>query len=75
VAAEEALQNVARFFEIIRAQSDLLPDDRVVFVARHLQTLIDAGDDPATAEVDPEAEAVAVLTVHKAKAWSSRWSS
>jgi len=67
VAAEESLQNIARFFEIIRAQSDLLPDDRVVFVARHLQTLIDAGDDPATAEVDPDAEAVAVLTVHKAK--------
>ncbi len=67
VAAEESLQNIARFFEIIRSQSDLLPDDRVVFVARHLQTLIDAGDDPATAEVDPDAEAVAVLTVHKAK--------
>jgi DNA helicase II / ATP-dependent DNA helicase PcrA len=67
IAAEESLQNIARFFEIIRAQSDLLPDDRIVFVARHLQTLIDAGDDPATAEVDPDAEAVAVLTVHKAK--------
>jgi DNA helicase-2/ATP-dependent DNA helicase PcrA len=67
IAAEESLQNIARFFEIIRAQTDLLPDDRVVFVARHLQTLIDAGDDPATAEVDPDAEAVAVLTVHKAK--------
>jgi DNA helicase-2/ATP-dependent DNA helicase PcrA len=67
VAAEEALQNIARFFDIIRAQSDLLPDDRVVFVARHLQTLIDAGDDPATAEVDSDADAVAVLTVHKAK--------
>jgi DNA helicase-2/ATP-dependent DNA helicase PcrA len=67
VATEEALQNVARFFDIIRAQSDLLPDDRVVFVARHLQTLIDAGDDPATAEVDADADAVAVLTVHKAK--------
>jgi DNA helicase-2/ATP-dependent DNA helicase PcrA len=67
VAAEEALQNIARFFEIIRAQSDLVPDDRVVFVARHLQTLIDAGDDPATVEVDPDADAVAVLTVHKAK--------
>ena len=67
VAAEESLQNIARFFDIIRAQSDLLPDDRVVFVARHLQTLIDAGDDPATAEVDPEADAVSVLTVHKAK--------
>src|SRR5450830_1230770 len=67
VAAEEALQNIARFFEIIRAQSDLVPDDRVIFVARNLQTLIDAGDDPATAEVDPDAEAVAVLTVHKSK--------
>jgi len=67
VAAEEALQNIARFFEIVRSQSALLADDRAVFVARHLQTLIEAGDDPPTAEIDPEADAVAVLTVHKAK--------
>jgi DNA helicase-2/ATP-dependent DNA helicase PcrA len=67
VAAEEALQNIARFFEIVRAQSALLADDRAIFVARHLQTLIQAGDDPPTAEVDPDADAVAVLTVHKAK--------
>jgi DNA helicase II / ATP-dependent DNA helicase PcrA len=67
VAGEEALGNVARFFDIVRSQSDLLADDRVVFVARHLQTLIDAGDDPATVEVDGDADAVSVLTVHKAK--------
>ncbi len=67
VAAEEALSNVARFFEIIRAQSDLLADDRAVFLAPHLQTLIDAGDDPATADLDPDANAVAVTTLHKAK--------
>ena len=67
VAAEEALQNIARFFEIVQAQSALLADDRAVFVARHLQTLIEAGDDPATADLDPDADAVAVLTVHKAK--------
>jgi DNA helicase-2/ATP-dependent DNA helicase PcrA len=67
VAAEEALQNIARFFEIVRAQSALLADDRAIFVARHLQTLIQAGDDPPTAEVDPDVDAVAVLTVHKAK--------
>jgi DNA helicase-2/ATP-dependent DNA helicase PcrA len=66
-AAEEALSNVARFFEIIRAQSDLLADDRAVFLAPHLQTLIEAGDDPATADLDPDAEAVAVVTIHKAK--------
>jgi DNA helicase-2/ATP-dependent DNA helicase PcrA len=66
-AAEEALQNIARFFEIVRAQSALLADDRAIFLARHLATLIEAGDDPATAELDPDANAVAVLTVHKAK--------
>jgi DNA helicase II / ATP-dependent DNA helicase PcrA len=66
-AAEEQLQNIARFFEIVRSQSALLADDRAVFVAPHLATLIDAGDDPATAELDPDADAVAVLTVHKAK--------
>ena len=66
-SAEEALQNIARFFEIVRTQSALLADDRAIFVARHLQTLVEAGDDPATADVDPDADAVAVLTVHKAK--------
>ncbi|MFL5778458.1 MAG: ATP-dependent helicase [Chloroflexota bacterium] len=67
VAAEEALRNIARFFDIVRVQSALLADDRAVFVARHLQTLVEAGDDPATAELDPDADAVAILTVHKAK--------
>ncbi len=67
VGAEEQLRNVARFFDIVRAQSSLLADDRVTFVAGHLQTLIEAGDDPATADLDPDADAVAVLTVHKAK--------
>jgi DNA helicase-2/ATP-dependent DNA helicase PcrA len=67
IGAEEALRNIARFFDIIRNQSSLLADDRATFVARHLQTLIEAGDDPATADLDPDADAVAVLTVHKAK--------
>ena len=67
VAAEEALSNIARFFEIVRAQSALLADDRAIFLAPHLQTLIEAGDDPATADLDPDLDAVAVLTVHKAK--------
>nr|MBA2381414.1 ATP-dependent helicase [Chloroflexota bacterium] len=67
VGAEEQLRNIGRFFEIVRSQSAVLVDDRATFVARHLQTLIDAGDDPATADLDPDADAVAVLTVHKAK--------
>jgi len=67
VAAEEALANIARFFDIVRGQSELLADDRAIFLARHLATLIDAGDDPPTADPDPDLDAVAVMTVHKAK--------
>jgi ATP-dependent DNA helicase UvrD/PcrA len=67
VAAEEQLANIGRFFDIVRNQSALLADDRAVFLARHLSTLIEAGDDPATADPDPDVDAVQVMTVHKAK--------
>jgi ATP-dependent DNA helicase UvrD/PcrA len=67
LAAEEQLANIGRFFDLIRNQSALLADDRAVFLARHLATLIEAGDDPATADPDPDVDAVHVMTVHKAK--------
>jgi DNA helicase-2/ATP-dependent DNA helicase PcrA len=67
MASVDALQNVARFFDIVRGQAALLSDDRCTFLVRHLQTLIEAGDDPPTADLDTDADAVAVLTVHKAK--------
>ena len=67
LAAEEQLANIGRFFDLIRNQSALLADDRAVFLAPHLATLIEAGDDPATADPDPDVDAVHVMTVHKAK--------
>ena len=65
---DERLQNVARFFEIVRRQGTLLRDDRLPFLAAQLDSLIEAGDDPSTAEVDVDRDdAVQVLTYHKAK--------
>jgi DNA helicase-2/ATP-dependent DNA helicase PcrA len=66
-AAEQALRNVARFFEIVRSRGRLLPDQRLPFLAAHLDTMIDAGDDPSSVELDDDLDAVAVLTVHKSK--------
>ncbi|HET7678223.1 MAG TPA: ATP-dependent helicase, partial [Candidatus Limnocylindrales bacterium] len=63
----EALQNVARFFELVRSRARLLPEDRVAYLAPHLQAVIEAGDDPASAELDETLDGVAVLTVHRAK--------
>ena len=65
---EERLANVARFFEIVRRQGGLLRDDRLPFLVAQLDTLIETGDDPSTADVEPdEGDAVHVLTYHKAK--------
>jgi len=67
-AGDERLANVARFFEIIRRQSSLLRDDRLPFLVAQLDTLIEAGDDPSTADVAiDDGDAVHVLTYHKAK--------
>ena len=68
VSGDERLMNVARFFEIVRRQASLLRDDRLPFLVHQLDTLLAAGDDPATAEAEPDAaDAVHVLTYHKAK--------
>ena len=65
---EERLANVGRFFEIVRRQGSLLRDDRLPFLVAQLDTLIETGDDPSTADVDLDAaDAVHVLTYHKAK--------
>ncbi|MEO8252384.1 MAG: ATP-dependent DNA helicase, partial [Chloroflexota bacterium] len=67
-SGDERLANVARFFEIVRRQSSLLRDDRLPFLVAQLDTLIEAGDDPSTADVAADdGDAVHVLTYHKAK--------
>jgi DNA helicase-2/ATP-dependent DNA helicase PcrA len=66
-SAEEELQNLARFFNIVRSAEGVLRESRVPQFVEQLDLLIEAGDDPATAEADPEADAVNVLTVHRAK--------
>ncbi|MGZ6295706.1 MAG: ATP-dependent helicase [Candidatus Limnocylindrales bacterium] len=67
-ASEGSLQAVARFFAIVREQAALLLEDRVAALVPHLAALVAAGDDPAAdEEALAERDAVAVLTVHKAK--------
>ena len=67
---EDALLNVTRFFDIVRAQSAVLADDRCVFVAGHLQTLIEAGDDPPTADLDLRPMPSRCSPCTRPKAWS-----
>jgi DNA helicase-2/ATP-dependent DNA helicase PcrA len=67
-AADARVGNIARFFEIVHRFADVAPPPAGVpqFV-QHLDLLMEGGDDPAAVEADPDADAVSVLTVHKAK--------
>jgi DNA helicase-2/ATP-dependent DNA helicase PcrA len=64
---EAEVQNVSRFFRRVHEASRALRYDNVREFVKHLDALIDAGEDPAVAEADVETPAVRVMTVHKAK--------
>jgi DNA helicase-2/ATP-dependent DNA helicase PcrA len=64
---EAEVQNISKFFRRIQDASRALTYDNVRELVKHLDALIDAGEDPAVAEADVETPAVRVLTVHKAK--------
>jgi DNA helicase-2/ATP-dependent DNA helicase PcrA len=62
-----AAQNIAKFFDIVHNFSYIAQVDRVTNFVTHLDLLIEAGDNPATAEADLDEDAVQILTVHRAK--------
>ena len=61
------VQNIAKFFDIVNNFSQVSHNDKVVNFVNYLDMLIEAGDNPATAEADIDMDAVQVTTVHKAK--------
>jgi len=64
---ELKVRNLARFFDIVRDFELVAQDNRTTNFVNYLDLMIDAGDDPATVEIEPDVDAVNVLTVHKAK--------
>uniref|UniRef100_A0A832I1T4 DNA 3'-5' helicase n=1 Tax=Eiseniibacteriota bacterium TaxID=2212470 RepID=A0A832I1T4_UNCEI len=65
--AVERVQNLSRLFAIVQRVGPLLRADRVPEFMRHLDLLVEAGDDPQAAAAEPEDDAVQLLTAHNAK--------
>ncbi len=65
--AEIKVQNIARFFEVIKVFENLFPGAQLPQFVHHLELLMEAGDSPATVEADAGTDAVEILTVHKSK--------
>jgi DNA helicase-2/ATP-dependent DNA helicase PcrA len=64
---EAKIQNIAKFFNQVRDFELVAKEDRVISFVKHLNLLIDSGDDPPTVEADLDQDAVNILTIHKAK--------
>jgi len=64
---ETKIQNIAKFFNQVRDYELIAKEDRVINFIKHLNLLIDSGDDPPTVEADLDQDAVNILTIHKAK--------
>ena len=64
---ETKIQNIAKFFNQVRDFELVAKEDRVISFIRHLNLLIESGDDPPTVEADLDQDAVNILTIHKAK--------
>ena len=64
---DEQIQNIAKFFDQVRKIEDRSELGDLPSFIENLDLLMEAGDDPAVAEADPDVDAVRVLTVHKAK--------
>ena len=65
--ALESVQNLNKLFGIVARVGPLLKVDRVGHFIRHLDLLIDMGDDPTSAEIESDDDAVSLLTAHNAK--------
>lgn len=65
--SEIRIKNIRIFFDKVKNFSTLTSSDSIYDFAGHLDLLQQVGDNPATAEAELEADAVQVLTVHKAK--------
>ncbi|MFH0826467.1 MAG: UvrD-helicase domain-containing protein [Candidatus Omnitrophota bacterium] len=64
---ETKIENLAKFFNIVRDFELVAKEDRVINFVNYLDLLMEAGDDPETASSDLDTDDVQVLTIHKAK--------
>jgi len=64
---EEAMRNIACFFDIVKNFEYVTSEDRVLYFVNYLDMLINVGDDPAVAQAEMDTPAVNILTLHKAK--------
>jgi DNA helicase-2/ATP-dependent DNA helicase PcrA len=65
--SDSRVRNVARFFDKVREFQEIVEQDRASEFVKYMNILKESGDDPESSQPDVDADAVNVMTVHKAK--------
>ncbi len=64
---DNKIRNLAKFFLTVQNYAHFTDSGDLAFFVKHLDLMREFGDDPGMADADLDAEAVQVMTVHKAK--------
>lgn len=67
VESEVKIQNIAKFFEKVRDFEQTSFDKSILKFKEYLDMLLEAEENPELADIDPDLDAVNLLTIHKAK--------
>ena len=65
--AETQIKNIADFFNRIKEFEQIIEKKDLQHLVKYLDSIIEAGDNPEIQELDPDFNAVNLLTVHAAK--------
>ncbi|MFH1826123.1 MAG: ATP-dependent DNA helicase [bacterium] len=64
---DHKIKNLAQFFDRVKEFGQIAEVDRVGEFIKYLEILREAGENPESSVVDQDADAVHILTIHKAK--------
>ncbi|MDD5529239.1 MAG: ATP-dependent DNA helicase [bacterium] len=67
IETEIRMKNISEFFKLVEYIMDVISNNKLPFVINYIDSLISLGSSPPCAQADFDAEAVRILTVHKAK--------
>lgn len=66
-ASSEKVANIAKFFERISDFGKIAKEESTQNFSNFLEVMRTSGENPATAQIDPDLDAVNIMTIHSAK--------
>lgn len=65
--AEGKIANVAKFFKRISEFDEVMNDQSTMNFSNYLEVMRESGENPSTAQIDPDLDAVNIMSIHSAK--------